>query len=48
MFFNEIGGAFVTGNPLLLLGILTDFIKTWKLNHGVNTQILALRPSKLQ
>ncbi|CAB4464527.1 unnamed protein product [Rhizophagus irregularis] len=36
------GGAFVFGDALLPLEMFIDWIKTWKLNHGVNTQILSL------
>ncbi|GES93443.1 alpha/beta hydrolase [Rhizophagus clarus] len=36
------GGAFVFGDALMTLEMFIDWIKTWKSNHGVNTQILSL------
>jgi hypothetical protein len=46
-YYNKIGGAFVYGDALLTLEMFIDWIKTWKSNHGVNTQILSLEYSKL-
>lgn len=47
-FYNKIGGAFVFGDALMTLEMFIDWIKTWKSNHGVNTQILSLEYGKLK
>ena len=43
----KIGRAFIHGTTLTTLDMFIDWIKRWKFNHGVNTQILSLEYSKL-
>jgi len=45
--FNEIGGGYVCGDTISILGTFIDWIKAWKLSYGVRTQILSLEYSKL-